>query len=83
MSEMTLRYGIIKRIHVNQPNIQANHKDGGSRPVFSIQTSNGVLHANEIKIHNGSKLVWREEKPLSCGARAWIETKGVISFEPI
>lgn len=77
----TLRYGIIKRIHVNMHHIHANHKDGGKRPVFGIQTSQGVHYTNEINIENGSKLIWNEDKPLSCGARAWIETKGRVTFD--
>lgn len=77
----TLPRGIIKRIHVSQPNLRLNRKDGGSRPVFTIQTSQGPLYANYIELRGSSQVVSRPEKPLSCGARIWIETRAEVAYD--
>jgi hypothetical protein len=71
--------GTVKRIHVSQVNLRANRKDGGKRPVFTIQTSNGPLHASYVKI-KGSSEIENGTKPLSCGAWIWIKTKARIEY---
>lgn len=77
----TIRKGLIKRIHVSQVNLRANRKDGGDRPVFTIQTSRGPVKARDVVIFGPSKLVSRPRKPLKCGARIWIETTEAVWFE--
>ena len=74
--------GTIKRIHVIQANIRANRKDGGKRPVFTIQTSKGPLHAHHVEVRGGSMLVNSPQKPLKCGARVWIETRAAVDYDP-
>jgi hypothetical protein len=69
---------VIKRIHVNQHNIRANAKDGGSRPVLTVKTYKSNTTCNEVVIDGPSKLVYRPENPLSCGARVWIETHAEV-----
>lgn len=68
---------MIKRIHVNQPNLRANTKDDGDRPIFSVQTSHGVHHAHEVVIEGPTRAV-APGRSLSCGARAWVETDGPV-----
>ena len=72
-----LRKGIIKRIHVNQHNIKANAK-GADLPVYTVKTSTGNYKGNEANILGASKLVYSPDKPLSCGARLWIETHAKV-----
>lgn len=67
-----------KRIHVNQHMIRANKKDGKDRPVFTIKTSTGNTYAKEVNILGPSTLMYQPDKPLSCGARVWIETKADV-----
>lgn len=71
---------MIKRIHVHQHIIKANAKDGGDRPVLSVKTSKGTTTANRVEIHGPSELIYRPEKPLSCGARVWVETHAEVSL---
>lgn len=63
-----------KRIHVNQHNIRANKKDDGNRPVITCKTSRANIYGHEVVIDGPSVLIYQPEKPLSCGAKVWIET---------
>lgn len=67
-----------KRIHVNQHNIKANAKDGGSRPVLTVKTYKDNTTCNEVDILGPSRLVYSPENPLACGARVWIETHAEV-----
>lgn len=69
MTCTTLSEGTIKRIHVNQFVIRKK----GDHPL-RVKTSSANLPASEVKIQGPSSLVYRPEKPLSCGAKLWIET---------
>lgn len=70
-----------KRIHVNQHNIRANKKDGGDRPVLTVKTYKSNTYGHEVEILGPSKLVYSPEKPLSCGARVWIETEADVLID--
>lgn len=77
-----LRRGTVKRIHVSQPNIKSNRKHGTKLPVLSVVTSSApVLHADTVEIRGTSRLVYRPDRPLSCGARVWIETRAEVKLE--
>ena len=69
---------MIKRIHVNQHNIRANMKDGGNRAVITVKTYKSTTYAHEVEIKGDSKVIYRPDKPLSCGAKVWIETEGEV-----
>lgn len=65
-------------IHVNQHNIKANAK-GENLPVITCKTYKNNTYANEVVIYGqdgkeAAKIVYSPNKPLSCGARVWIET---------
>jgi hypothetical protein len=67
-------------IHVNQQNIRANKKNGTNLPVITVKTykTNTYGHSARILDRDGeeiARVVYRPDKPLSCGARVWIETK--------
>ena len=66
------------RIHVNQHNIKANAK-GEKLPVITCKTYKNNNYANEVVIYGqdgkeAAKIVYSPDKPLSCGAKVWIET---------
>ena len=70
-----------KILHVNQHRIRANiHRSAEDRePVLTVRTYKGMEYANEVAILDDEgevvvKVVYRPDKPLSCGARVWIET---------
>jgi hypothetical protein len=62
-------------IHVNQHHIKANSKNGNDElPVLTVKTYKDNRYAHEVEILGSSRIVYRPEKPLSCGAKVWIET---------
>jgi len=67
-----------KRIHVNQHLIKANRKDGGSRPVLTVKTYKSNDYGRAVEILGPSRLIYRPDKPLSCGAHVWIETDAKV-----
>lgn len=77
---MKIRAGLIKRLHVSQPNIRANRKHGSTLPVISVSTSSGTYHSDRVKILGPSELVYSPNKPISCGARVWIETRAELEL---
>jgi len=60
-------------IHVNQHIIKANAKTGRKDPVLTVKTYKDNTRCNEVAFTNG-RVVYSPDKPLSCGAKVWIET---------
>jgi len=54
-------------------------KDGGYCPVVTVKTYKSNNYGHEVTIHGSSKVIY-PEKPLSCGARVWIETEGPVDI---
>jgi hypothetical protein len=67
-------------IHVNQHVIRANTKHGENNPVLTVKTYKENRYANEVTIKGDSKIVYSADKPLSCGARVWIETHAEVEI---
>jgi hypothetical protein len=65
-------------IHVNQHVIKANAKNGTQDPVLTVKTYKTNTYAHEVLIKGDSKVVYSPDKPLSCGARVWIETNSQV-----
>ena len=70
------------RIHVNQHNIRANNK-GADKPVITVKDYKANRKANRAEIVTAegevvATVVYSPDKPLSCGAKVWIETNGVV-----
>ena len=65
-------------IHVNQHAIRRNIKAPTPEPVLLVKTYKSSTAAHEVEINGPSKLVYRPHKPLSCGARVWIETQAEV-----
>lgn len=70
-------------IHVNQAHIRANiRKDPDNRePVLTVKTYKSNVYANTVSIEGPSKVIYSPDKPLSCGARVWIETEGKVTID--
>jgi hypothetical protein len=68
-------------IHVNQAHIRSNiRKEAENRePVLTVKTYNSNVYANTVLIEGPSKVIYSPDKPLSCGARVWIETEGKVT----
>jgi hypothetical protein len=65
-------------IHVNQHAVKRNAKNGTTDPVLTVKTYKSNNYAHTVKILVPSQVVYRPGKPLSCGARVWIETEAEV-----
>ena len=65
-------------IHVNQHVIRRNAKDGTQDPVLTVKTYKSNTYAHTATINGPSRVVYSPDKPLSCGARVWIETEAEV-----
>lgn len=65
-------------IHVNQHVIKANAKSNEANPVLTVKTYKTNTYANEVEILGSSKIIYSPDKPLSCGAKVWIETNSEV-----
>jgi len=72
---------MIKRIHVNQHRIKANKKHNLNDPVITVKTSKSNTYGHEVVINGPSKVIYSPDKPLSCGARVWIETESEVKIK--
>lgn len=67
-------------IHVNQHVIKDNAKTGDKKPVLTVKTYKSNTYAHEVAIKGDSKVVYSPDRPLSCGARVWIETQAPVEI---
>jgi hypothetical protein len=72
-------------IHVNQHHIKANAK-GESKPVLTCKTHKGNHYSNEVVVlgqdgKEAARIIYSPDKPLSCGAKVWIETFGEVQIK--
>lgn len=67
-------------VHVNQHVIKSNAKTGKQDPVLTIKTYKTNTYAHEVNITGPAKVVYSPDKPLSCGARVWIETNEPVEI---
>lgn len=67
--------GRLKRIHVNQYEIRRR-----SEKPLRIKVSGHNLEASEVVVRGESRVVYRPDRPLSCGARCWVETRAELEY---
>ena len=67
-----------KVVHVNQHVIKKNRKHGETAPPLTVKTYKTNDYCHSVVIEGPSKVVYRPDKPLSCGAHVWIETHGDV-----
>ena len=70
-----------KKIHINMHKIRANKKHGTNEPVITVKTYKSNTYGHEVEILGNSKVVYSPNKPLSCGARVWIETDSEVIID--
>lgn len=80
MAKMVLADGTLKRIHVNQHIIRSNSKNDCSEPVYTIKNRGKTFSARDVIVHGELKFVYSPDKPLSCGAKCWGETKSKVTI---
>ncbi len=70
-------------IHVNQHKIKHNTKNGTNIPVLTCKTYKSNDYAHEVIIYGqdnkeAARIIYSPHKPLSCGARVWVETQNKV-----
>ena len=70
-----------KRIHINQHKIRSNKKHNLNEPVITVKTSKSNDYAHEVEINGPSKVIYSPDKPLSCGAKVWVETEAEVNLK--
>lgn len=75
---IVMRPGTIKRIHVNQHMIRRNNATGERNNVITVQWRNKSYPADKVQIKGLAETIYSPDKPLSCGARVWVETKAEV-----
>lgn len=71
----------LKRIHVNRQAVAQNLKHGTGYPVLTVKSGRDNVYGDRVQIDGPCELVNAEacgKKPLSCGARVYIETKAPV-----
>jgi hypothetical protein len=66
------------RIHVNQHVIKRNAKTGENEPVITVKRGRSNTYAHAVEILGPSTVIYSPDKPLSCGAKVWIETESEV-----
>lgn len=72
-------------IHINQHNIKSNRKNKTNLPVISVKNYKSNRYTQNCKILDNegnicAEIIYRPEKPLSCGATVWIETRNEVKI---
>lgn len=67
-------------VHVNQHKIRENLKQGTRQPVLTVKDYKTNRYATNAIVRDAegnevARVVYSPDKPLSCGARVWIETQ--------
>jgi|TARA_B110000238_G_C16103767_1_gene429456 hypothetical protein len=68
-------------VHVNQHKIKSNSKTGSKDPVLTVKTYKSNTYTNRVKINGPCTIVYSPDKPLSCGAKVWIETEEKVECQ--
>lgn len=70
---------MIKRIHVNQHNVRYNAKNTVDlKDVITVKTSYGNYYGSDVMCKGSTRVIYSPDKPLSCGAKVWIEAHGDV-----
>jgi hypothetical protein len=72
-------------LHINQHNIRSNSKGVELKPVITCKTYKSNEYSNQAIIYDKDgneccRVIYSPDKPLSCGAKVWIETFNKVSL---
>tara|TARA_R100000544_G_scaffold34436_1_gene21213 strand:- start:34 stop:333 length:300 start_codon:yes stop_codon:yes gene_type:complete len=67
------------KVHVNQFKVKSNGKTGDREPVLTVKTYKSNTYAHEVQIEGPCRVIYSPDKPLSCGAKVWIETESEVT----
>lgn len=63
-------------VHVNQHKVRKREEK-----TLTVKTYKSNTYAREVEITGPCKVVYSPDKPLSCGARVWIETESEVIID--
>ena len=69
-----------KIVHINQHFGGDICLDRIRGPVITVKTYKSNDYAHEVTIDGPCKIVYSPDKPLSCGAKVWIETESEVQI---
>jgi hypothetical protein len=69
---------MLKRIHINQHIIRSNNKNGERKPVITVKAGKENVYCDRVIVDGITEIVYSPDKPLSCGAKVWIETTDIV-----
>jgi len=69
---------MITRTHVNQHVIRSNKKNDKREPVITVKAGKQHTYCDRVLVDGLTEVVYSPDKPLSCGAKVWIETSDVV-----
>jgi hypothetical protein len=72
---------VLTRVHINQHIIRSNCKNNEQNPVITVKRGKTNVYAKSVKIDGPCRVVYSPDKPLSCGAKVWIETEAPVEVE--
>ncbi len=61
-------------VHVNTHRIKHNQKNSHKKPVITVKQGNSNQYGYEVEMSGGCRVVYSPNRPLSCGAKVWIES---------
>lgn len=68
-------FAMICRVHVNQLVLGRNRKQGTTDPAITAKCGRENRYGYAARITGPADVRYENEKPLSCGARVWVETR--------
>ena len=63
--------------------IRSNKKNNTNDPVITVKTYKSNDYGHTVKVDGPCKIVYSPDKPLSCGAKVWIETESEVTIDGI
>jgi hypothetical protein len=73
----------LTRIHVNQHVIRRNKREGRDDPPLTVKVGRTNTYCRGVELLGPSRVVYSPCRPLSCGARVWIETTAPVLLEGV
>jgi hypothetical protein len=68
----------LTRIHINQHVIRRNKRDGTDEPPITVKQGRTNTYCRSVEVLGPSRVVYSPCRPLSCGAKVWIETDSPV-----
>ena len=66
------------RVYINRHVVAANRKNGVSDPPITVVRGRVRERGHSVDLSGRVRVVYRPDKPLSCGATVWIEADAAV-----